>query len=182
MKELKQIIDEVYKAINDNERMSDFNIGTETIRCYLDKMQEVIQSLTQEVSPNAEEKIELISGDWKFEFKSYQIADTGDYDCNYEVYYKNDLMFILADEYENEDLEKLISLMNEIDFKISFTSLEDENYTLRLELDYLKSTQSNAESMREHALGFLEYYCGEKLQIDNYDKLYTEYLNTLTTK
>lgn len=50
--------------------------------------------------------------EWKYEFKSYQIADTGDYDAHIEFSNGRFTLQSNGDEMEEEDCKKFCELLN----------------------------------------------------------------------
>jgi hypothetical protein len=83
--------------------------------------------------------------EWKFEEKTYQIADTGDYNGHIEVSNSKGLVLISRKEYDDGDLKCLIDTMNRIGFIVDSTSHEEENYGLFLENKHLKRQSLQTE-------------------------------------
>lgn len=93
-KELIEIINKVYNNIEYNERVCDFEIGTETIRCYLDEMSEIIITLNNEFEKNIKER--------SIKFARYYISNKSIIEFNKDndetVY--NEYLTILKKQYE----------------------------------------------------------------------------------
>lgn len=114
---------------------------------YKKGIDEAIDIVKSEAIQALQQREKLIDGKWKLQEKSYQIADTGDYDGHLEIVNNKGLILYTNEDYEDGDIERLVSLMNEIEFDVSSTSHEEDNYGLLLENKYLKQKLQQMESL-----------------------------------
>lgn len=79
---------------------------------------------------------------WKFENKSYQIADTGDYDGHGELT-KGNLVLFTKDEISEEEMQPIVDALNELD--INFQCQDHVDTYFELAGEKLQNQQLSAE-------------------------------------